>query len=206
MRAPELRLFADELIVDSSRAARATKHGLSYTPEYRAWQQMRLRCTDPEHAAWADYGGRGITVCERWLESVEAFVEDMGQKPDLEHELDRIDNNRGYEPGNCRWATRKENDRNRRSNRHLEFRGERKTIAEWCEALGLRRDTVGKRLASGWSVEDALTKSARDKRANGEGAKQAQKHPCAGCGDPCSFGAERCHRCENQHRGTTVAA
>lgn len=142
-------------------------HGLSYTPEYRAWQQMRLRCTSPKHAAWPSYGGRGITVCDRWLESVQAFVADMGPKPTPQHELDRIDNSKGYEPGNCRWATRKANDRNRRSNRMVTFRGERLALAEWCERLGLPRDTTKKRLDAGWPVEKALTTPVRPKAPSG---------------------------------------
>lgn len=143
------------------------KHGLSYTPEYRAWQQMRLRCLDPEHAAFADYGGRGITVCDRWRDDPTAFLADVGPKPSPKHEIDRIDNDRGYEPGNVRWATRKENDRNRRSSRLLTFRGETHALAEWCERLGLPRDTVRKRLEGGWPVEEALTTPVRPKAPNG---------------------------------------
>lgn len=150
------------------------KHGLSYTPEYRAWQQMRLRCTNPKHAAYAGYGGRGIGVCARWLDSVAAFVADMGPKPSARHELDRIDNDRGYEPGNCRWVLRKVNDRNRRSNRVLEFSGERRALAEWCELLGLPRSTVQKRLDGGWSVEDALSTPVRPKRRANVGAMQEE--------------------------------
>lgn len=133
------------------------KHGLSYVPEYRAWQQMRLRCTDPKHAAWPSYGGRGITVCERWLDDPAAFIADVGPKPSPKHEIDRIDNDRGYEPGNVRWATRSQNGRNRRSSRILEYRGERRALVEWCELLNLPTDTVSKRLAAGWSVEKALS-------------------------------------------------
>lgn len=135
----------------------ARKHGLSRTAEYRAWQTMRLRCTVPSNPAFANYGGRGITVCARWLNSVEAFVEDMGPKPTPRHELDRIDNNRGYEPGNCRWVTRKQNDRNRRSNRMVEFRGERKALSAWCELFGVSQDTVSWRIKKGWDLERALT-------------------------------------------------
>jgi hypothetical protein len=142
-------------------------HGLSYTPEYKAWQTMRLRCTVPTNSAYPDYGGRGIKVCDRWLNSVAAFIEDMGPKPSPRHELDRENNDGDYEPGNCRWVTRKINDRNRRSNRFLTFRGETKTIAEWSELLSVPNDTIRWRLKSGWSLENALTTPARPKAPNG---------------------------------------
>lgn len=138
--------------------AESPKHGLSYMPEYRAWQMMRLRCTEPTNAAYPDYGGRGIRVCERWQNSPENFVADMGPKPSPKHELDRIDNNAGYSPENCRWATRKQNCRNRRTNAHLTVNGETRTLAEWCEVYGVRGDTVMWRIKRlGWSPEAALT-------------------------------------------------
>lgn len=145
------------------------RHGLSYAPEYRAWQTMRLRCTETSNPAYKNYGGRGVKVCDRWLGSVQAFIDDMGPKPSPKHELDRIDNDGNYEPGNCRWATRKVNDRNRRSNRVVAFRGESHALAEWCERFGLPRDTAWKRLASGWSVEQTLTTPVRPKAKNGAG-------------------------------------
>jgi hypothetical protein len=143
------------------------KHGLSYTSEYRAWQTMRLRCLEPTNQAYPRYGGRGITVCDRWLNSPEPFLKDMGPKPSPKHELDRIDNDGPYEPGNCRWATRTESSRNRRSNRILEYNGERRTLAEWCERFRLPRDTVRKRLESGWSITSTLQTPVRPKRPNG---------------------------------------
>ncbi len=148
-------------------------HGLSSTREYRAWQMMRLRCTVPSNAAYANYGGRGIRVCARWLNDVAAFVADMGPKPSLAHELDRRDNNGHYEPGNCRWVLRKVNDRNRRSNRVLDFNGARRPLAEWCELLALPRDTVKKRLDGGWTVDEALTVPVRPKNPNGAGRRYA---------------------------------
>lgn len=147
-------------------------HGLSLTPEYRAWQQMRLRCTDPKHKAYPSYGGRGITVCDRWLNSVEAFVADMGPKPSPAHELDREDNNKGYYPGNCRWVTRKVNDRNRRSNRLITMNGHTKTLAEWCEMYRIPGDTARWRLAAGWSPAEAFTTPVRPKMPNGAGRRQ----------------------------------
>lgn len=142
-------------------------HGLSYRPEYRAWQTMRLRCLDPKHPAFAAYGGRGITICDRWRDSPQNFIDDMGPKPSPKHEIDRVENDRGYEPSNCRWATREVNCRNRRSNRLLTFEGEMLTLVEWCERRGLPRDTVRKRLDGGWPVEKALSTPVRAKLPNG---------------------------------------
>jgi len=145
------------------------KHGLSYTSEYRAWQQMRLRCMDPKHKAYPNYGGRGITVCAQWLDSPAQFYADMGPKPSARHELDRRDNSKGYSPENCRWVTRATNDRNRRSNRLVTHNGETLALAEWCERFGKPCDTVKKRLDAGWPVEKALTTAVRAKAPNGMG-------------------------------------
>lgn len=93
-----------------------TTHGKSSTPEYRSWLKMRERCHNPRHHQHSDYGGRGIGICKRW-DSFAAFVEDMGERPTPQHTLDRINNNGNYEPGNCRWATRKDQNRNTRISR-----------------------------------------------------------------------------------------
>lgn len=138
-------------------------HGLSYTPEYRVWQTMRLRCNNPSNKAYPRYGGRGITVCERWQNSVEAFIEDMGPKPSPKHEIDRIDNDGPYCPENCRWVLRRTNSRNRRSNRRISHQGETLTLVEWAERTGIRWDTIMKRLDAGWPAARALTTPARGK-------------------------------------------
>lgn len=90
------------------------KHGWSKTPTYVTWRGMRSRCRTPSNASYPSYGGRGITVCERWDTSFEAFLEDMGERPSLDHEIDRRDPDGSYEPANCRWLTRKENNARRR--------------------------------------------------------------------------------------------
>ena len=89
-------------------------HGLSWMPEYKAWSNMIRRCTNPRCKDWSKYGGRGITVCERWRNSFLNFLEDVGEKPSIFLLLERFDNNRGYEPGNVGWATSKEQQNNRR--------------------------------------------------------------------------------------------
>lgn len=118
---------------------------------------MRARCTCPTHHAYASYGGRGISVCDRWSEYL-SFLADMGRRPSPQHSIDRIDNNGNYEPGNCRWATASEQRNNCRQNHVLEFNGRRMTMKQWADVVGLRLGTISERLRRGWSVEDALTK------------------------------------------------
>lgn len=143
-------------------------HGLSDTPEYRAWQTMRQRCTAPTNPAWPNYGGRGITICQRWIESPVNFIADVGLKPFPKADIDRIDNNKGYTCGhcddckskgaeaNCRWTTRKINARNRRSGRVVEYKGEKKTLIEWIELLGLNKTAATARISNGWPAELAF--------------------------------------------------
>jgi len=132
------------------------KHGLSKTIEYRTWYAMLQRCRNPRNPAFGRYGGRGITVCDRW-QLFENFYADTGPRPTLRHSIDRIDNDGNYEPGNCRWATTHEQARNRSDNYLIEWRGETRCLSEWCEIVGLTYSTVKGRLDSGWPVERALT-------------------------------------------------
>lgn len=172
-------------------------HGLSYTSEYRAWQMMRLRCNEPKNAAYPSYGGRGIKVSDRWMVSVEAFVSDMGLKPSPGHELDRKNNDGDYTPENCRWVTRKVNDRNRRSNRRFEYAGETLTLAEWAERFDIRSNTLKERLNLDWTIEESLTIPVRLKAAKGCGQT---KHQCIDCGNLCGLRGVRCLSCSNKFR------
>lgn len=98
-----------------------SRHGLSGDPAYRIWCLMRQRCRDPNRKNWADYGGRGIRVCDRWENSFENFLADVGPRPSRAHQIDRYPNKDGdYEPGNCRWATRTEQQRNKRPQKRAE--------------------------------------------------------------------------------------
>lgn len=129
----------------------------SVTPTYRTWSNMMSRCFNPYVSSFSIYGGRGITVCERWKNSFENFLEDMGEKPKGKS-IERIDSNGNYEPGNCRWATAKEQSNNTSRNVFLTFNGKTQTIAQWAEEIGMSKSTLLHRVDRGWSAEKALTK------------------------------------------------
>jgi len=136
------------------RRGKAPVHGGFGTPEYAVWASIKSRCSDPDNR---DYYGRGITVCKRWDDSFESFLADMGKRPSKQHSIDRKDNNGNYEPGNCRWVTRKEQERNKRSNRILTLNGKSQPIVVWSEELGIHQKLIACRLRRGWSEKDALT-------------------------------------------------
>lgn len=128
---------------------------------FGSWAAMKGRCYRKKDKSFHDYGARGIRVCERWLHSFQNFLEDMGPKPSANYTIERINNNGHYEPGNCRWATRREQRRNTRKTRLFFFRGESKILSDWCEEFGLKVSFVQNRLKLGWSIEDALTTPTR---------------------------------------------
>lgn len=154
-------------------------HGMSRdgSPEYAAWHHMRQRCLDPGYRTYPDYGGRGITICERWNSFV-VFLEDMGPRPSSAHSLDRIDVNSNYEPANCRWADHKTQQRNRRSNRLIEFNGETKPLSAWAEQYGIPMVRVHQRIVIyKWSVEEALTTPVTPPRKGMAKAARRQTDP-----------------------------
>lgn len=129
---------------------------------YIAWKNMRARCLSPNATGYARYGGRGITICERWMAGFEAFAEDMGD-PGPGQSLDRIDVDGHYEPSNCRWASRVTQARNTSTNRFITIDGETRTMAEWCEVRAIRYGIVKYRLREGWSEEEAIFPERRMK-------------------------------------------
>ena len=140
---------------------RGTHLFLDYPSEYAIWSLMKQRCLNPSDRAYGYYGGRGIRVCDRWLHSFAAFLADMGRRPSKTHSIDRIDNDGNYDPGNCRWATWKQQHRNRRNNRLLTHDGQTLCVTEWSEVTGINAKVIFGRIYDGWSVEDTLTRPVR---------------------------------------------
>jgi hypothetical protein len=134
----------------------STTHGKSGTPVYNVWLSMRRRCSDPNNAQYIYYGGRGIGVCRRWNESFEEFHRDMGDPP-LNYTLERIDNNLGYSPDNCKWATWEEQNNNRRNSHFVTINGKTKTITEWSREYGINAHTVYGRIHRGRDPVEAIT-------------------------------------------------
>lgn len=139
---------------------RLTRHGHTsndaMSPEYRTWNGMWRRCTNPGEESYPRYGGRGIRVCARWR-TFENFLSDMGQKPAPEYTIERANTDGDYEPGNCRWATMREQMRNMSRNHLVTIEGETRCLIDWCERIGISYATVKTRMRRGMTDTDALT-------------------------------------------------
>lgn len=142
---------------------RKRTHGYTRTPTYVSWSSMKRRCNNPKHVHFYRYGGAGVKVCDRWQNSFEAFLEDMGERP-IGKTLDRIDNSLGYFKENCRWATRSEQNANQHHpkkpgrGKKISFNGLEHTIKEWSEILEIPVPTLTKRLKKEPTIERAFEK------------------------------------------------
>lgn len=128
-----------------------------HSPEYSSWSHVISRCYSSKNKHFHNYGGRGISVCDRWRNSFENFLADMGPRPDKNHSIDRIDNNGNYEPGNCRWASRKQQNFNKRTTKIIEYNGVSHTIDEWSDITGVNKECLRSRIKRGWPVDRILS-------------------------------------------------
>lgn len=152
------------LMIERTKAA-STIHGMKGQRIYRIWSGMWNRCRNPECKDFPRYGGRGITVCERWR-SFPLFLADMGQPPSPKHSIERRDTNGNYEPLNCMWATNKEQSNNRRNNVIVELDGKRMTLAQLSELSGVSACTIQRRIKRGMSVQDAIQREGARRAAS----------------------------------------
>ena len=136
-------------------------HGETKTSLHKIWESMIERCEYKKHPWYSNYGGSGISVCPEWHDYIafRNWALSNGYKDGLT--IDRIDNERGYDPSNCRWSTMKEQQNNKRNNHRLHWNGECKTISEWSEITGIKKTTIKERVKAGWSISDVLTKPIR---------------------------------------------
>lgn len=149
----------------------AIKHGQYKTPEYNAWLAMKQRCSNRNHPCFKHYGARGISVCDEWQTSFQAFFRAMGERPSPQHTLERRDNERGYSPGNCYWATRSEQLANTRRTNRITMDGKTQCLKAWCRELGQNYGLALRRIKKlGWNVRKALTEPAISKFSNKVGA------------------------------------
>lgn len=138
-------------------------HGMRHSKLYNVWNAMRSRCENPKVPAYADYGARGITVCDRWME-FKNFHADMGE-PKRGQTIERVDNDKGYTPGNCVWVSRTEQGRNKRNNVLISIDGETHPLSYWAERYGIKYATVHQRMTKyGWPPEIAVTAPLTTKR------------------------------------------
>lgn len=144
------------------------KHGFARLGKvkqiYSLWCRIKDRCNNPNKQHYERYGGRGIKVCERWQNSFENFLEDMGERPSEKHSIDRIDVNGDYCKENCRWATKKEQANNTSTNKFLLIDGQLKTIAQWSEIYGVKQCIISKRIIRGWNPNIAVKMPPQTKR------------------------------------------
>lgn len=140
-----------------STSKRSRTHGMTRTPTWVSWQSIIQRCYDPKSSNYPRYGSRGIRMCERWRNSFESFLEDVGIRPSLKHSIDRINNDGNYEPENCRWSTDREQSRNRSTNKNITFNGKTQCVRAWEIEMNLKPSTIHARIKRGWSIERSIS-------------------------------------------------
>lgn len=131
----------------------------SKTNLYKVWSKMKCRCVNSNNPKYKNYGARGIKVCDRWMNSFESFLEDMGEQPEGTS-LDRINNDGDYEPSNCRWATSEQQNNNKRNTAYLTYNGKTQSLTQWARELEIAKTSLQNRLLRGWSLEKALSTPA----------------------------------------------
>jgi hypothetical protein len=141
-------------------------HSLTKTPEYMAWINIKTRCHNIKNKNYPRYGGRGITVCDRWKDSFENFFVDMGKRPSTKHSIERRDNSKGYSPDNCSWETQKIQNNNKRNVRKITFNGQSLTASGWAEVFGISRKNILNRISIGWCVYCAFTVTVKNRGSN----------------------------------------
>lgn len=136
------------------------------TPEYRAWKAMKGRCLDPNNISYKNYGGRGVTVCDEWLHDYPSFLKEIGKRPSKNHSVDRINNNGNYEPGNVRWATRKEQRRNSDRVHPVTINGITRLICDWAAVSGVPEESISARIRHGWDLKRSVFQPIQKRRRN----------------------------------------
>ncbi len=142
---------------------RVTRHNMSKSSEYKAWESMKARCLYEKSKFYYKYGGRGITICDKWMD-FKNFYRDMGNKPDEKYSLERIDVNGNYEPSNCRWATRREQDRNKTNTVYINYNGEKWVLMDLAKKFNIHQQTLKQRVISGMTAEEAISKPIKYNR------------------------------------------
>jgi|ERR1043165_8056913 hypothetical protein len=160
------------------RLKKTKTHGKSSSVEYKTWQRIIQRCHNQKDKSYPRYGGRGIKVCDRWRESFKAFLSDMGLRPPDKPTIERIKNDQGYSPDNCKWASYAEQNRNHRRNHHITANGETLLLQDWAERLGVESRTILERIKRGWSEQDAVTVPAYlNKRRKAKSPPKNERRP-----------------------------
>lgn len=154
---------------------RNIKIGFYHPVEYRRWYYMKRRCLNKNYKWYKNHGGRGITICKEWIESFANFFRDMGPITSDKHSLERKDNDKGYYPDNCVWATKHEQSRNTRQTKNITHNGKTQCLTDWAKETGIDRIVLHYRLKNGWSIDKALTTPVRP-QASSKRSKQREKY------------------------------